>query len=652
MKSIRYCKGSAMTRLMMAVLVLSGSLPVRAAETAEKSYEASASVRYVDLDSRGNKGGAMEFDGKTYKGVHGDIGVSNQGPNGLVDFQARDLGSNEESLSLDASYKGNLQLSGRLQNMHHRQNFIQTGMIMDGIWTPAWEKFGVSISTGDELLFRRTEAEVGLNFRAAENTANWVSLDYWSAEKKGGRAVRNTGLGSQAMVNAGKVDNLKQDLTVGVGLGAEDAAFSLDFVHSSFNDASSTAALRADPIVIPPLPKQEMNAAEVKFRYSAGKAFSLTGAFTGRQRENVDTAYKTDAVVAALNAAYRAGDKLSLLARLYLRAYQIDEAHNYRSPTTTLRFGNSSQMDKTTLRGELSASYRPVEPVNVKAGYKVEFNHRRDAGTMTLPSRYRYYADGTVFSYGGQNTSIAPEDVKHVGSLAVKAELPFGIEADADYKKLQANRSALGNAPNRQDDVNGTLTVPLPLRTELTLMSGYLQESGNQSPWNHRMLQNVYRGTLDWTASNSVFVGIDGSYETIRYFTEGWIGEGGTDAAGGTAAAAWHEPAMKNHQKNTAAGAHGRIVLPKGFVVSANGSYVWAKLSTPMHWNSGNGIVGDDTPNDTRIARGTLALEYTPEKFKNITARGSYSIDDWCDMVNSDNSGRASVGQLGVSAKF
>ncbi|MFA6028254.1 MAG: hypothetical protein WC969_00235 [Elusimicrobiota bacterium] len=635
-----------MTRWMMAVLMLAGSLPAYAAE---KSYEASASVRYVDLDSKGNKGGAMEYDGKIYKGVHGDVGVSNEGPNGLFDFQARDLGSNEESADLELSYKSNLQVRAKLDTLHHRQNFIRSGMIMDGYWQPMPVKYGVSISTGDELLFRRTEGEVGVNWRGAEDTANWISLDYWAVEKKGGRAVRST----SNMVNAGNVSNVKQDLTLGVGLAAgDDGAVSVDLVHSSFQDEGSTAPWRQDALAIVPLPRQEMNAAEFKFRYNAGKAFSLTGAFTGRRRENLDTTYKTDTVVAALNAAYRASEKLSLLARLYLRAYQVDESHNYRGPTTTLRFGNYNQMDKTSVRGEFSASYRPVEPVSVKAGYKAEMSHRRDAPTLALPAQYRYYADGTVFSYGGYSSSVAPEDVKHTGSLGLKAELPFGIEAEADYKKLQANRSSLGNTANRRDDVNGSLTVPLPLRTELTLVSGYVQETGNQAPWNHRLNENTYRGSLDWDASNQVFLGIDGSYETIRYFTDGWIGEGGTTAAAGTAAAAWHESGMKNHQKNTAAGVHGRIVLPKGFVVSGNGSYVWAMLSTPMHWNSGVGIVGDDTPNDTRIARGTLALEYTPEKFKNITARGSYSIEDWHDMTDSNNNGRASVGQLGVTAKF
>ena len=57
-------------------------------------------------------------------------------------------------------------------------------------------------------------------------------------------------------------------------------------------------------------------------------------------------------------------------------------------------------------------------------------------------------------------------------------------------------------------------------------------------------------------------------------------------------------------------------------------------------------------PSDVRVARGTVGVEYTPEKFKNLTARASYSVADYVDKFDSYNSGRASIARIGASMKF
>jgi hypothetical protein len=182
----------------------------------------------------------------------------------------------------------------------------------------------------------------------------------------------------------------------------------------------------------------------------------------------------------------------------------------------------------------------------------------------------------------------------------------------------------------------------------------YLSERNSIQLTANHLTRNAYRTGLDWEAQNKVFIGADASYETSRRTTNGWFG-----ASGGNANPALsgfeHVAGMYNRQNNTTTGIHARVNLPKGFVVKANGSYTWSTVATPLNiqpkTDPGN-YLGDITPGNVRIARGGAALEFTPAKYKNLTARASYRVDDWVDKYDSNNSGRASVTQIGVAAKF
>ena len=124
-----------------------------------------------------------------------------------------------------------------------------------------------------------------------------------------------------------------------------------------------------------------------------------------------------------------------------------------------------------------------------------------------------------------------------------------------------------------------------------------------------------------------------------------------------TPGTAFHESVMTKHINKTV-GVHGRVICPKGFVVMANGSYTDSTVTTPMHYSyqvaqtPGAQIVNDFTPSNANIARGSVSVEYTPEKLNSLTARAGYSISDWVDRFDSLNSGLASVAQVGAAYKF
>lgn len=650
-----------MKRIMLAGL-LAGScvLTARApALASDPSYEAAAAIRYVDLDFRGRRGQVQEYDGKLYRGAHGDVSVGNQGTYGLFDLSITDIGSTEENGALNVDHKSGLKASAKYQTMHHRLNFFRVGEILNGIWAP---KINIDMRGGayDELVMRRSESEFNLAFVSPENSARFIAAQYWGVDKVGSRAWSWTG---SPNIQAGSVgvDNSKRDVALGLGTNLwGGGALSLDLIRSEFKDNAATLASIADGgtgssnnggVIKRSDARQSMSGAEFKFRHDVSKDLALTGAFTGRQRENLRTDYKFNAVVGALNAAYRAGKKLSLLARLYFRAYQVDENLGYfpaalNANAVQYLSVDTHQFDKTTFRGEAVASFRPVDKVKLKAAYKVEINNRRDAPTMVY-SANRFFADGTFVAV--TNNEVARNDVRHLGTLGAKVELPLGIEVDAEYNKLRANRPAFVNMANLQDDANATLSVPLPKDVSLTLIGGYLQEKNNVTNYTqYSQTRNTYRAGLDWTGSNRASFGGYISYEAIRYFTELYLGSG---SATPSATTAFHASTM-NRQLNTVYGGHARLILPKGFVVMGNGSYTRSTVTTPLNFRFATGTVNDFTPSNVNIARGSLAVEYTPEKYKNLTARASYAVSDWVDKYDELNSGRASVAQLGASMRF
>lgn len=653
MKPNRHPEENAMTRLMMAVLLVGAcALPARA------EHGATVEARYTDLDTRGHRGQVQEYDGKLYYVGHGDVEVSNQGAEGLFDFSLLDIGSREEIGNLEVDFQSGWRASAKYQNMHHRLNFMRTGQVQNGTWLPK-----TAITQRDpedeELMIRRSETELNFAFVSPDNAARFLSAQYWNVDKVGSRSWMWTG---SPNIQRGRVsvDNTKQDFTFACGTDMkENGAMSVDLIRSEFEDNAPKLASLVDGgtgssnnggVIKRPDGRQSMTGAEFKFRHDLGKDLALTGAFTGRQRENLHTGYKFNSVVGALNAAYRASDKLSLLGRLYLRAFEIDENQGYtpaldRSGAVAAK--QTHQLDKTTIRGELTARLHPVERLRLKAAYKLEVNNRRDAPTQVY-SGNRYFADGYFVPVPWDNYT-AHNDTRHLFTLGATAELPLGAELEVDYKKLYANRAAFVTQANRQDDANATLTVPLPKEVSFTLAGGFQRERNSDAGYSHySQSRNTYRAGLDWAATSKTFLGADVSYEAVRTFTELYLGSGSATPSLTTG----YHGSVCNRQNNTVFGAHGRVNLPKGFVALGHGSYTRSTIATPTDYQFLSGKINDFTPSNVNIARGGLSVEYTPEKYKHLTARAGYSVSDWVDKYDELNSGRASIAQLGVSAKF
>ncbi len=655
MNFIKESKVKSATRVALAVLLLGpGALQARAAA------DVMTGIKYEDLDTSGHANQVMEYNGKTYGGsnaVRGDVRVGNQSAAGLFDLYLYDIGSNELDAGFNADHSSGLRLDAKYQTLHHRIGYMRIGEIHSGSWLP---KTAINLldDPAANLMIRRTESEFGAAYVNPSNSARWLRAEYWAAEKYGSMSWGLTG-NPNILRTRVDVNNIKQDFTLGAGTNIkDDSAVSVDLVHTEFRDLASKLTSPVDGgtgsnnnggFIKYPSPNLTMNGTEMKFRSDLTKKVAVTGAFSGNQRVNERTNFKQNTVVGALNAAYAATKKLAFTGKLYLRAFEVVENAYVPEPgrgDAVIRT-NTSQMDKTALRGEFIVNYRPVEPVRLKGSYKIEVTNRRDAPAQFY-SPDRFYVDG-YFVQGAANNEVARNDTKHTFNATAKADLPLGMGLEAGYTKMQANVPAFINMPNKQDDVTGEWTVPLPSNLTLSFLGGYLREKNTRHDFEHySRTKNTYRAGLDWAATNKVFLGADASYETIRSFQEWYFGNGSNVPSATTS---FHTSAL-TQTRNTVWGAHAKVNLPKGVVVMGNGTYTRSTVKTPALLRYTGGTLEDYTPTNVNIARGSVAVEYTPEKYKNLTARASYSVSDWVDKFDELNSGRYSVAQLGVSSKF
>ncbi|MBI3565905.1 MAG: hypothetical protein HY079_11955 [Elusimicrobia bacterium] len=661
MKQIIESRGMDMIcAVLAALLVAAPTGKAWAADAPAGSYTHSvgATARYVDLDYRGSRGLVQEYNGKLYYIGQGDVWASGENDKMLYDLKVWDIGSTEEGGLFNYDYKSSFKGSANWDTMSHRQPFINNAYVYNGVWT-ANPFVTFKTPQNDDSLFKRHSADFAFGWYSDANAARWIALDYWWVNKKGDQSFRYaTGNAAEAFV-----DNTKHDLTVSLGHElTENGGVNLDLNRVEFRDDAFPATV-AGTLVKPKYGNSQMNAGELKFRYSPSKTLAFTGAFTGRERESLQNLYKNDVVVGALNASYKPSPKLGLTARLYTRANQVNENNKFQSFNS--RTNDSHQIDKTTVRGELGASYKLLEKLALKAGYKLDFNHRRDAPTEEFTS-LATYQDGTVVQPYAQKNAVAREDAKHVFNVGLKAELPLDAEAEVAYTRTQANRAAFEGLPNRKNEFDGELMFPLSHGLDLALFGIYSDEQNNHSSLsNYHAQKHTYRAALDWEGNSWVTLGADYSYDLVRYITDGWFGTSNAPVAGANEAGNLiHENGMVNNIINNTAGAHVRVRLPKGVAVLGNGSYTWSNSHVNVNGLNSNVLkpyttetlagatVNDLYPADTRIARGTVGVEYTPEKWKNWTARASYSIDDWVDKYDPNNSGRASVSQVGLSAKF
>ena len=258
-----------MNTLMMAGL-LAGlcAMPVRADETSPAEY--GGGVRYVGLGVKGSRGQVQEYNGKQYFIGHGDVWLSNQGSQGLIDLDFNDIGSGEENGSVAVDLGDWFKASAKIDRMTHRQNMTDFGIIVNGQFVKIPTALSKQLFAPDtNMLYKRTESEVNLAVFDSRNSARWLTLQYWSVYKKG-TAPNGLYTGGILYFAEANVDNTTNEISLGVGHDVTaDGAMSLDLIRREFKDESAIVKFNpatANQAFRPSYPRTELTAAEIRFR--------------------------------------------------------------------------------------------------------------------------------------------------------------------------------------------------------------------------------------------------------------------------------------------------------------------------------------------------------------------------------------------------
>ena len=245
----------------------------------------------------------------------------------MLDLDLRDIGSTEENGSFNIDRGAGFKASASFNRMSHRLNHTDYGIFVNGLYTTMDITLQRNRREDDKnYIFKREESEFNFEFYDPSNSARWLTGQYWRVLKKGSAEGAYSSGGIQFdLVN---VHNITDEVTIGLGsnLGS-DHAMALDLSYRDFRDASTVIKWGAGATnqIRPEYPHSETSAAEMRFRFNGGKNLAMTAALTGRERTNLSNQYKTQAAVAAFNAAYTASKTLGLSMRLYSRYIEVFE---------------------------------------------------------------------------------------------------------------------------------------------------------------------------------------------------------------------------------------------------------------------------------------------------------------------------------------
>ncbi|MEK9145473.1 MAG: hypothetical protein AAB339_07685, partial [Elusimicrobiota bacterium] len=446
-----------------------------------------------------------------------------------------------------------------------------------------------------------------------------------------------------------------QEYSAGAAIEAgKDSGMVFEHLYRTFDDYAQPVHI-GNPATLGNLSRPRAsgfhsNSNELKFRCAPSETWAFTGFLANAQRNNSFNGYIFRSYTGTLSSAYSPGKDFALTARLYSRGTLIRENWHFKSlasPTVTA----PQQVDKNTVRGELSARYR-LGHAHLKGGYKLEANQRRDAPAEVFGEAT--YDTGLYISSNSQSNAMASQDTRHIVTFGASVELPLDIKVEGGVKVLRANRPVFENAPDRQETANVGVSVPLPLSMSLYASADYLQEKNTKSTLARgKRFEDLYLVGLNW-AGKALNLGADLSHENTRTYSDGYFGQGQWTYVG--MVNTLYIPGMPYLARNDSVSGHFRARLPKDFTLIGRGSFGRMVGSVPVWMTVFRSVAGKDpaapvtdlAPMNTHITRSSLGLEYSPGE-SSLSARLSHRIDQWVDKLDPLNSGRVDVTEAGVS---
>lgn len=660
-------------RFLTAILLLAATVPSYAQTSVQNT------VKYISVNTSGNKGVVQEYDGQQQKGgVQADLEVQALNSNTYLDMAVNGVNGNEVGGYIDLNVGANFAVKGKFMNLTHRVPYLRSGLLTNGVlsekgyttlsqstWTVKLATFTgtqanydapIAISNSGanleidkmDLHFERAETEAKAIFSFPGSPETTLNAGFWQEREYGTAAIRY----NSSQLNIGFIDRNTQDVSLGVNTSIGEGAVSVDYTERNFKD--SARQLVVDTTYVRG-PASKMGLTDIRFRTGAGAAIPVTAALSARKRTSAVTNFTNNTYMATVAAAYKPLKKLALTAKAYGRTVTTYEDHNFISVKGgTYKWGGTNgpgaAIDQFNLSADVKARYEYSDKLSFKAGYKYENNYRANTSTSSFDSTINYTDQYNVlFPTHSLLNLTARQDTRHTANLGVDVSLPFDIELGAGYSKMMANRAVYNGVSDDRDQADASLVVPLPAKLTLVASVGYLAEKNKRDKIiKMSRHQNSYQTAVEWAGTPKVSAGADYTYEQNSDQADMFNGYQGTNQI--------HIKGSLYRYENNVIGTHAGWNFAKGLSLMGNGSYTISRgiladnLNTVVATAATTRVIF--APRDIRIARGAVALKYLPAGYKDVTARLGYRRDQWIDKVFKQNSGWVNTVDASVSAKF
>ena len=655
-------------RFLTAIFILAAAMPSYA--QAAGNYVLTPTLRVIDLDSSGKPGFVREFDGRQKGGYEVDLSLVGGDANTYLDIvmnglngptqggyfdHLRDLvkpfnrwSAFGENGYFDLNLGSSLSLRGKYMNLTHRVDYMETGMLINGVYT-AKALTNLNGAAAKDLFFNRTESEGKVIYTLPGGSDGKISAGFWNETETGQSAIRyNSG-----NLNVGYVDRQTNEINVGATAPVGEGAVSADYTVRKFEDSAVQYITPYSSVLSVKLyartPHQKTSLYDVRYRTGADAAVPVTAALSARTRTNAQNQFTANIYSAAFGASYRPLKKLSLTAKANGRVETTYE----NSSWVNLKAGNYpwvKAVDHHDLSADLKARYQYSDKLSFNAGYNFESNYRPGSNTTSFDEEINYTDSlGVLYSSYTLKNLTARQDTRHTGKLGFDASLPFDLELGASYSKMMAERAVFNGTSDDSDRAESTLIVPLPAKFTLALTAGYLAEKNKRDKTiKMNRHQNSYQTSIEWLGSSKFSTGADYAYEQNSDHSDiynGYLSTGNIHLRG----------ALYRYENNVI-GYHATWELAKGFSLMGNGSYTISRGGVVTNLNETSTTAATKrviyAPVDVRLASGSLCLRYLPAKYKDVTAKLGFRRNMWQDKTVAANSGTVNVTDLSVSAKF